>query len=381
MDFIPVCEPTFSGNERKYLLDAFDSGWISSTGEYVKKLENYFSSYCGLDFGITVSNGTVALHTALVALDIRKGDEVIIPNFNGIYGAFAICYQGAIPVFVDAEPETWNIDPEKIEEKITNRTKAIIAVHIYGHPCDMDPIISIAKKHNLKVVEDAAEAHGGDYRGKKCGSLADISIFSFFANKLATSGEGGIILTNNSQLADKCRYYKNLCFPLNGSRNFIHEDIGYNYRMSNIAAAIGLAQLEKLDENVELRRNNNKLYQEFLKDIPGITFQPEKEWAKNVYWMNAIIINKDEFGIDRNSLMQKLNKFGIQTRYFFVGMNRQPSLKKYGCNHDGKFPISDWLSDNGLYLPSTSNLGQRKIKYICDSIASIHKLINKSKLI
>ena len=372
MDFIPVCEPTLSGNEKKYLLDAFESGWISSQGKYVSKLEETFSDYCGVKQGIAVSNGTVALHTALIALGIKNGDEVIIPNFDGIYAAFAVTYQGAIPVFVDAESKTWNIDPKKIEEKITNKTKVIIAVHIYGHPCDMDPLIEIAKKYDLKILEDAAEVHGGEYKNRKCGSLADISIFSFFANKIATSGEGGIILTNDDELADKCRYYKNLCFPLKGSRNYIHEDIGYNYRMSNLAAAIAVAQLEKLDELVEMRRNNNNLYRIFLKDTLGITFQPEKAWAKNVYWMNAIVIDRNEFGLNRDQLMQKLLEAGIQTRFFFTGMNRQPSLKKYGCDCSGQYPVSDWLADNGLYLPSSSNLSSEKINYICKKIISLY---------
>lgn len=374
MNIIPVCEPTLSGEERKYLLDAFDSGWISSKGKYVKKFEEEFSSYCGVNYGISVSNGTVALHTALIALGVQKGDEIIVPNFNGVYGAFAVCYQDAIPVFVDADPGTWNIDPSKIEEKITNRTKVIMAVHIYGHPCDMDPIIEIAKKYDLKILEDAAEVHGSEYKNRKCGSIGDISIFSFFANKIATSGEGGIILTNDDKLADKCKYYKNLCFPLNGQRNFIHEDIGYNYRMSNLAAAIALAQVEKLDELVGLRKNNNHLYRKFLEDVPGITFQPEKIWAKNVYWMNAIVLDKNKFGMDRDQLMQKLLEAGIQTRCFFVGMNKQPSLKKYGCDCSGDYPVSDFLTDNGLYLPSSSNLSSDDISFICNKIYSFSKL-------
>lgn len=373
MDFIPVCEPTLSGNERKYLLDAFDSGWISSAGKYVTAFEETFASYCGVNHGIAVSNGTVALHTALAALGIQKGDEVIVPNFDGIYGAFAVCYQGAMPVFVDAEPQTWNMDTSKIEEKISDRTKVIMAVHIYGHSCDMDPIIDIAKRYDLKILEDASEAHGGKYKERKCGSLGDISIFSFFANKIATSGEGGIVLTDDDELADKCRYYKNLCFALKGPRDFIHEDIGYNYRMSNITAAIALAQVEKLDEYVKLRRKNNRLYRKFLEEIPGIVFQPEKTWAKNVYWMNAIIIDKNELGIDRDQLMQKLFEAGIQTRSFFVGMNRQPSLRKYNCDCRGEYPVSDWLSDNGLYLPSSSGLKEESIIYICDTIRSFSK--------
>jgi len=379
MEFIPVCEPTLIGNERKYLLDAFDSGWISSAGEYVSKVESKFSSYCNREHGITVSNGTVALHIALKALGIEKGDEVIVPNFNGVYGAFAVSYQGAMPVFVDAEPDTWNIDVSKIEEKITSRTKAIMAVHIYGHPCDMDAIIEIAEKHKLKIIEDAAEVHGGEYKNKKCGSFGDISIFSFFANKLITSGEGGIILTDDKELADKCRYYKNLCFSIDGPRNFIHDDIGFNYRLSNISSAIVLAQIEKLDEYVDMRINNNKKYRKYLDGVEGLTFQPEKEWGKNVYWMNCVVVDSNKFGIDRDTLMKKLLDKNIQTRYFFVGMNKQPSLEKYGANCNGDYPISDWLGDNGLYLPSTSNLSENKIKYISDTIKSIHKKYRRIK--
>ena len=373
MEFIPVCEPTLIGNERKYLLDAFDTGWISSAGEYVSKVESEFSSYCNREHGITVSNGTVALHIALKALGIEKGDEVIVPNFNGVYGAFAVSYQGAMPVFVDAESDTWNVDVNKIEDKITSRTKAIMAVHIYGHPCDMDSIIEIAEKYNLKIIEDAAEVHGGEYKGKKCGSFGDISIFSFFANKLITSGEGGIVLTDDKELADKCRYYKNLCFSLDGPRNFIHDDIGYNYRLSNISSAIVLAQIEKLDEYVEMRINNNKKYREYLKGVEGLTFQPEKEWGKNVYWMNCVVVDRLDFGVDRDTLMKKLLDKNIQTRHFFAGMDRQPSLKKYGADCSDSYPVSDWLGDNGLYLPSTSNLSDEKIKYVSDTIRLIHK--------
>ena len=378
---MPVCEPALLGNEKKYVLDAIETAWISSSGKYIPAFEKAFAEYCGVKHGIAVTNGTVALHLALVALGIGKGDEVIIPDFNGIYGAFALCYTGAMPVFVDAEQETWNIDPTKLEEKITEKTKAIMPVHIYGHPCDMKPILELAKKYNLKIIEDAAEVHGAEitykYKNdcitKKTGSLGDIAIFSFYANKIITTGEGGMVVTDNDELAEKCRYYKNLCFPLKGERNFLHNDIGFNYRMSNIHAAIGLAQVEMADKYVEMRRHNNSLYKEYLKSVPGITLQPEKEWAKNVYWMNGIIVDPKEYGLSRDELMIKLRENGIDSRLFFTGMHRQPSLQKYGCDCSGEYPVTDWLAENGLYLPSGSGLNESEIHYICKLIIQLSK--------
>lgn len=370
---IPVCEPALLGNEKKYVLDALESGWISSAGKYIPAFEDAFAKYCGVKHGIAVCNGTVALHLALTALGIGKGDEVIIPDFTMIASAFAVCYTGATPVFIDAEPETWNIDPTKIEEKIAEKTKAIMPVHIWGHPCDMRPIWELAEKYNIKIIEDAAEAHGAEYRGKKCGSIGDIAAFSFYANKIATTGEGGIVVTNDDELAEKCRYYKNLCFPLNGERNYFHNDIGFNYRMSNIHAAIGLAQVEIFDKYVEMRRNNHLLYKKYLNGVPGITLQPEKEWAKNVYWMNGIVVNPEEYGMTRDELMIKLHEKGIESRLFFTGMHRQPSLQKYGCNCQGEYPVSNFLSQNGFYLPSGSRLSEKEIRYICDVIKGLYK--------
>lgn len=370
-DFIPVCEPALLGNEKKYVSDVIKTGWISSAGKYIPAFENAFAKYSGVKHGIAVCNGTVALHLALTALEIVKDDEVIIPDFTMIASAFAVCYIGAKPAFVDAEPETWNIDPQKIKEKITKRTKALMPVHIYGHPCDMKSIWEIAKEYNLKVIEDAAEAHGTEYGGRKAGSLGDIAAFSFFANKIATTGEGGMVLTDNDDLAEKCKYYRNLCFPLKGERTFSHNHIGFNYRISNLVAAVGLAQVEKLSEYVNMRRHNHQLYKKFLKDIPGITLQPEKEKTRNVYWMNSLIIDQDKIGLSRNELMDQLKQKGIETRRLFVGMHRQPSLQRYGCDCSEEYPVSDWLAKNGMYLPSGSNLSEERIKHICNTIRDI----------
>ncbi len=369
--FIPVCEPFLDGNEKKYLLEAIETGWISSAGKYISLFEESFAKYCGVKHGIAVCNGTVALHLSLVTLGINEGDEVIIPNFTMIASAFAVCYTGATPVFVDAEKETWNIDSSKIEEKITKRTKAIMPVHIYGHPCDMTPILNIAKKYHLKVIEDAAEVHGATYKGQKCGSIGDIAAFSFFSNKIATTGEGGMVVTNDDALAEKCRYFKNLCFPLTGQRTYTHDDIGFNYRMSNLHAAVGFAQVERIEEYVDIRRKHNAIYKEVLGDISGITFQPEKTWAKNVYWMNGIVVEKNKFGMSRDELMKKLREKGIDSRLFFSGMHRQGGLQKFGCDCRGEYPVTDWLAENGLYLPSGSGLKEEQIEFICKTIRSL----------
>lgn len=368
---IPVCSPTLDGNELKYAMDTLNSGWISSSGKYLIRFEESFAKYSGAKYGIAVCNGTAALHIALLALGIGKRDEVIIPNFTMISSAISICYTGAMPVFVDAEPETWNIDYKKIEEKITKRTKAIMVVHIYGHPCDMVKINEIGKKHNLKIIEDAAEAHGAEVLGKKCGSLGDIAAFSFYANKLVATGEGGMVITNDEELAKKSKYYRNLCFPLDGPRNYLHDDIGHNYRMSNIHAAIGLAQVEKLDEHIAYRRRNNALYRKYLKDIDGVIFQPEKDWAKNVYWMNAIILDPKKINHKKDDVMAKLKEKGVETRPLFQGLHRQKSLKKYGCMIESSFPVSDFLADNGFYLPSSSHLKEEEIKFVCDTLREI----------
>ena len=371
--YIPVCEPFLNGNEVKYVTDAVESGWISSSGSYVKKFEEAFSSYCDCKYGVAVCNGTVAIHLALTALGIGKGDEVIIPSFTMIATAFGVCYTGAKPVFVDADKDTWNIDVNKIEEKITSKTKAIIPVHIFGNPCDMDKIIDLAKKYNLYVIEDAAEAHGALYKGKKTGSFSDIACFSFFANKNITTGEGGMVVMNDEENYKQSKYYKNVCFPVDSPRTYLHDNIGFNYRMSNLHAAIGLAQTEKADEYREMRINNANLYKEYLIDCPGIIFQKDTENSLNVHWMNTIIIDEKEYGHNKDELVAYLKENNIETRLLFKSMSKQKSLIDYGCDCSGEYPVTDWLSDNGFYLPSASSLSKEDIKYICDIIKEFHK--------
>jgi perosamine synthetase len=371
--FIPVCEPLLGGNELKYITDAVSSGWISSSGTYLQKFEKAFAEYCGVRFGVGVCNGTVALHIALVSLGIGKGDEVIIPNFTMISSAFAVCYTGAKPVFVDADKDTWNINVNKIEEKITPRTKAIMPVHIFGNMCDMDAIKDIAQKNNLFILEDAAEAHGSEYKGKKSGSFSNIAAFSFYANKNITTGEGGMVITNNEELYKKVKYFKNLCFPLEGPRNYLHENIGFNYRMSNLHAAIGLAQTEKADYYRNLRIKNNQLYRKYLSNCDGVLFQKNEENSINCNWMNAILIQSKEYGKTRDKLISFLKENKIETRLLFNGMHKQKALVNYGCDCKAKYPITDWLSENGFYLPSGSGITESDIKRICELIITFTK--------
>ena len=372
-NFIPVCEPYLNGNELKYVQDAVTSNWISSQGKFIEKFEKEFANFCGVQYASGVCNGTVALHLALVALDIGPGDEVIIPNFTMISTALCVCYTGAIPVFVDADPKTWNIDVEKIEEKITDKTKAILAVHIFGNPCDMNAINEIAQKHGLRIVEDAAEAHGAEYRGVKTGALSDIAAFSFYANKNLTTGEGGMVVTQSQKLYDKCRYFKNVCFPLDGKREFIHKHLGFNYRMSNLHAAIGLAQVEKAYDYREQRIKNNAFYKQRLGHVEGITFPEDEAESLNVHWMNAVLIDPDIFGISRDQVIEALNLKGIETRLLFTGMHEQPALKNIGCDCSGEYLVTKDLTRKGLYLPSASSLSENQIEYICSALLSMKK--------
>ncbi len=366
--FIPVCEPLLDGNEIKYITDAVSSGWISSAGSYIEKFEKAFAEYCGVKYGVAVCNGTAALHLALVSLGIGKGDEVIIPCFTMIASAFAVCYTGAMPVFVDADKNTWNIDVNKIEEKITDRTKAIMPVHIFGNMCNMDSIKELALKHNLFIIEDAAEAHGAEFKRKKAGSFSDISTFSFFANKNITAGEGGMVLTDNKDVYKKARYFKNLCFQLNATRTYLHNDIGFNYRMSNLHAAIGLAQVEKADHYRELRIKNHKLYRKYLSNCESIIFQKDEDDSINCHWMNAVLIDEKIYGKKRDELILHLKRKGVDTRLLFNGMHKQKSLADYGCDCSSSYPITDYLSQCGFYLPSASSLTEDDIEMICNII-------------
>lgn len=366
---IPVCEPLLAGNEEKYVLECLRENWISSGGKFIGKFEEGFAHYCGQKHGIGVCNGTVALHLALAALDIGKGDEVIMPSLTIASTAFAAIYCGAKPVFVDVEPDTWNIDPAKIEAKITRRTKVIMPVHMYGHPCDMDAIIRIARKHRLTIVEDAAQAHGAQYKCKMAGSFGKAACFSFYSNKLITCGEGGMVVTNDRKLAEKCRRLRNLGFLK--KRRFFHKEIGFNYRMTNIQAAIGVAQLENAAGLLNRRRANAQMYDRLLAGIEGLTLPVEREGCRNAYWMYGAVVDRS-FGIGRDVLMAKLRAKGVETRTFFIPMNQQPVLKKMGLvDKKSKYPVSDRLGRDGFYLPSGGGLTKDQIAHIVRCVKDV----------
>jgi len=365
---IPVCEPTLGGNEQQYVQDCIESNWISSAGRYIPEFEAKFAAECDSKYGVACANGTVALHLALAALGLGPGDEVILPTFTMIATINAVAYTGATPVLVDSESHTWNMDVEQVAAKITPRTKAIVPVHTYGHPVDMDPLMELAEKHNLFVLEDAAEAHGAEYKGRRAGGLGHAGAFSFYANKIITTGEGGMITTNDKKLADLTRNLRDHAFST--ERHFWHKFMGFNYRMTNLQAAVGLAQTEQLPGFVENRRNNAALYSELLADVPGIVTPPEAAWAKNVFWMYSVLV-EDEFGMTRDQLRAYLAKRGIETRTFFIPMHLQPIY--YNTFKGQRYPVAEMLCRRGFYLPSASSLTTAQIQYIVEIVAQAQR--------
>ena len=350
MSFIPVNVPSLSGNERKYLLECIDSGWISSEGPFVEEFEKKFAARMGRKHGIAVSNGTAALDAAVEALGIGPGDEVIVPTFTIISCLNQIVRNGATPVLVDSDPVTWNMDVTQIRDKITERTKAIMAVHTYGLPVDMDPVLEIAAEFNLKVIEDAAEVHGQTYKGRPCGSMGDISTFSFYPNKHITTGEGGMILTDDDQIAEDCRSLRNLCFE--PEERFVHRRLGWNMRLTNMQAALGLAQLEQLDEFLNRKRVMGEVYREILVDSAGINLPlVQTEYAVNVYWVFGIVLCPS-LGLDSRVIGRRLAAEGIGSRPFFCPMHLQPIFKRMGLFKEERLPVSESLWKLGFYLPS-----------------------------
>jgi len=367
---IPVNEPLFISNEKKYLAKCIDSGWISSEGPFVKEFEEKFATFIGKKYGVAVSSGTAALEIAVGTMGLEPGEEIIMPTFTIMSCALAVLTYGGVPVFVDSEPESWNIDVNKIEEKITKKTRTIMPVHIYGHPCNTTPIMKIAKKYNLKIIEDTAEAHGAEYKGKKCGSFADISCFSFYANKIITTGEGGMVLTDDKKYAEKARDLRNLGFGK--KKRFHHQFLARNYRMTNLQAALGVAQIKNIKKLVKIKRKNAKEYTERLKDIPGLQLPAEKEWAKNVYWMYGIVLD-EATGFNGETFAKRLSKQRISTRPFFYPLHLQPVLRKLGIKSEGKYPVAERISKQGLYLPSGLGLKDWQIEKVCKAIKKILK--------
>lgn len=364
---IPVNEPLLNGNEKKYLQECIDTGWISSEGPFIHKFEEGLSRKVGRKHGVAVCNGTAALEIAVQALGIKKGDEVIMPAFTIISCASAILKSGGIPVLVDSDPLTWNMRVEEIEKKITPRTRAIMAVHIYGLPVDMHPLLALAKKHNLQVIEDAAEAHGQTYKGQPCGSFGDISIFSFYPNKLITTGEGGMVMTDDDALAEKCRSLRNLCFTPHN--RFVHEELGWNMRMTNIQAALGLAQLERWDEHIARKRRMGARYSELLGSLEGISLPLQSTgYAENIYWVYGITL---ENGERAETVMKKLAKRKIGTRPFFYPMHLQPALQKMDLFKNEAYPVAERLYKYGFYLPSGLTLTEQQIVEVARALQHV----------
>lgn len=357
---IPVNQPRLDGNERRYLMECLDSGWISSEGPFVARFERGYANRVGRRHAISVSSGTAALDAALLAFGLQPGDEVILPAFTIICCASAILRAGAIPVLVDCDPNTWNMDVDQVRAKITPRTKLIMAVHIYGLPVDMEPLLSLAQERGIRVVEDAAEAIGLKYRGRECGSFGAISCLSFYANKHVTTGEGGMILTDDDALAERCARYRNLCFA--PPRRFVHDELGWNYRMCNLQAAVGLAQLEKLDAAIALKRRMGALYQDLLRGAKGVALPVDRTAnAENVYWVFGVVLG-DDVPMDATEAARRLAERGVQTRPFFWSLHEQPVFKRMGLFTGERYPVSERLARRGFYLPSGLAITEDQIR-------------------
>lgn len=357
---IPLCIPKMSGNEWKYVKECFDTNWVSSVGKYVDLFEEKFAEYVNAKGAVVTMNGTSALELALRTLGIGESDEVIVSSMTFISPVNTIKYVGAEPVFVDVCRDTFVMDADKIEEMITPKTKAILPVHIYGHPVDMDKVMEIAKKYNLYVIEDATEALGSEYKGKKVGTIGDVGCFSFNGNKLITTGAGGMFVSNNQEWVKRGKYLSTQTKTVLGNGAFYHEEIGYNFRMPNILAAMGVAQLENVEEYLVAKREHAKLYNELLKDVKGITIPIENENTKNCFWLYSILV-EDNYGMARDEVMQKLKENGVQNRPFFQPVHLMPPYKN--CKH-GDMSVTNEIAKKGINLPSSVELSRDDIRNI-----------------
>ena len=362
---IPVFEPVVEEEDIEAVVQALRRGEISgSFGTFIPEFEQAFAAYCGCEFGVAVSSGTAALMLAVAVAGIGPGDEVLVSACTNIATALAVVHNGAVPVPVDSEELTWNLDLDLIPSLITPKTKAILPVHLYGHPVDMDRLMEIAREHGLIVIEDCAESHGATCRGRMTGSFGSLGCYSFYANKVITTGEGGMVVTNDASLAEKLRLLRNLAFT---TPRFRHDTAGYNFRMTGYQAAMGLSQFRRIEQIVSDKRRVAHLYNQALEGIPGIRLPGEAEWARNVYWMYAIVV-EPEFGMSRSELMKRLESDGVETRTFFCPMNQQPCLKSRPGFREIPCPVADRLWETGLYLPSAHSLQEDTIAMIADSI-------------
>lgn len=367
---VKVGEPWLGDDELRLVCDAMARGEIGHFGGYVRELEELFSTHCQARFGVATSSGTAALHLSLASVGIGPGDEVIVPALTMIATANAVRYTGAMPTFADVDPDTWTLDPACVDRLLTPRTRAVLPVHLYGHPCDMDALSAVLAGRDLLVVEDAAEAHGAEYRGRRAGSLGDVAAFSFYLNKVITTGEGGMVVTDDSAIAAAARSLRDQAFEP-GAR-FVHRVLGFNYRMMNLQAALGVAQVRRIDELVRRKRDNAERYRRLLAGVPGLRMPPEASWATSVFWMFAVLVT-DEFGIDRDALMAALAERGIETRAFFVPLHRQPLYAS--VSRDAACPVAERLSARGLYLPSGTGLTFAEIDLVVDAIGEIHRAL------
>lgn len=371
-EFIPVNQPLLDGNEKKYLAECIDSGWISSEGPFVATFEQQFAERVGRRFGIAMSNGSVALDAAFAALDLRAGDEVIMPTFTIISCASAVTRCGAVPVLVDSDAATWNMDVDQIASRITARTRAIMVVHIYGLPVDMDPVLRLAEQHGLRIIEDAAEAHGQMYRGRACGSFGDMSTFSFYPNKHITTGEGGMVVTDDEALASRCRSLRNLCFRPGGQR-FVHDELGWNFRMTNLQAALGVAQLERFDEFVTRKRSTGRRYTELLTGTRGVQLPLEQtDYADNIYWVYGLVLD-ESVSFDAVAAMQHLAAAGVGTRPFFWPIHEQPVFQRAGMFAGEAYPVAEMLARRGFYIPSGLALDHAQIDRVSNAVKEMMK--------
>jgi perosamine synthetase len=368
-EFIPVNLPLIGEREKEYVGECLDTGWVSSEGPFVSRFEAAFAEQVDRRHAVTVCNGSMALEAAVAALRLGPGDEVIAPSFTIISCISAIVKAGATPVLVDCDAETWNMDVSRIERLITPRTRAIMAVHIYGLPVDMDPVLELAGRHGLHVIEDAAEAIGQSYRGRQCGGFGDISIFSFYPNKLVTTGEGGMIVTDDDELASRCRKLRNLFFT--AESRFVHEEMGWNLRMTNMQAALGLAQLERLGQHRDRKREIGQRYNERFRQLEGVFLPVERtEYADNIYWVYGVVL-KDDVPFDAVRAMLRLGDMQIGTRPFFCPMNRQPVFRNMGLFTDLSCPNAEHIYNRGFYIPSGLGMNDDQIERVADAVEEL----------
>jgi perosamine synthetase len=363
---ISVNEPLLTEGDYAAVMEALRSGWISGAGPHIEAFETRWAEYCGRKHGVAVANGTVALQVAIDLLGLQPGDEVIMPTFTIISCAMPVVLAGGVPVVVDSDPRTWTMDCDQVEAKITSRTRALMPVHIYGHPVDMDPLLDLAARYHLAVVEDAAEAHGAEYRGRRAGSFGTLSCFSFYANKLLTTGEGGMLLCDDDDLAERARRARNLGFQ--PGRRFLHSEFGSNYRLSNLQAALGLGQVDRMDDIVARKRRMGEAYTARLSELPGIELQVQQPWATSVFWMYGLVLREDT-GLDAAVFADRLRRRGVETRPFFLGMHEQPVLRDRGLFEGERYPVAERIARQGLYLPSGLALSDEQITRVCDAVA------------